>query len=75
MLRGLTQVLSGHFHQKSEFANIRYLGSQMQFTWSDYGDNKYFHIFDTDTQEINTSFTIHSKCLRKYSMMIAKETF
>jgi DNA repair exonuclease SbcCD nuclease subunit len=45
-------VLSGHFHQKSEFANIRYLGSQMQFTWSDYGDNKYFHIFDTDTQEL-----------------------
>jgi hypothetical protein len=24
----------------------------MQFTWSDYGDNKYFHIFDTDTQEL-----------------------
>ena len=46
------KVLSGHFHQKSEFANIRYLGSQMQFTWSDYGDNKYFHIFDTDTQEL-----------------------
>ena len=45
-------VLSGHFHQKSEFANIRYLGSQMQFTWSDYGDNKYFHIFDTETQEL-----------------------
>jgi DNA repair exonuclease SbcCD nuclease subunit len=47
------KVLSGHFHQKSEFANIRYLGSQMQFTWSDYGDNKYFHIFDTDTQELS----------------------
>ena len=46
------KVLSGHFHQKSEFANIKYLGSQMQFTWSDYGDNKYFHIFDTDTQEL-----------------------
>ena len=24
----------------------------MQFTWSDYGDNKYFHIFDTDTREM-----------------------
>ena len=47
------KVLSGHFHQKSEFANIRYLGSQMQFTWSDYGDPKYFHIFDTDTQELS----------------------
>ena len=46
------KVLSGHFHQKSEFANIKYLGSQMQFTWSDYGDNKYFHIFDTETREM-----------------------
>ena len=46
------KVYSGHFHQKSEFANIKYLGSQMQFTWSDFGDNKYFHIFDTDTREM-----------------------
>ena len=46
------KVYSGHFHQRSEFANIVYLGSQMQFTWSDYGDNKYFHIFDTDTREM-----------------------
>ena len=46
------KVYSGHFHQKSEFANIKYLGSQMQFTWSDYGDEKYFHIFDTDTREM-----------------------
>ena len=44
----------GHFHQKSEFANIKYLGSQMQFTWSDYGDEKYFHIFDTETRELDT---------------------
>ena len=22
----------------------------MQFTWSDYGDEKYFHIFDTENQ-------------------------
>jgi hypothetical protein len=46
------KVLSGHFHQKSEFANIRYLGSQMQFTWSDYGDGKHFHIFDTEKVEL-----------------------
>ena len=46
------KVYSGHFHQKSEFANIRYLGSQMQFTWSDYDDPKYFHIFDTETREV-----------------------
>jgi hypothetical protein len=24
----------------------------MQFTWSDYGDQKYFHIFDTEDQSV-----------------------
>ena len=51
-LKRFEQVLSGHFHHKSEVGNVRYLGSQMQFTWSDYNDRKYFHIFDTETLEI-----------------------
>jgi len=46
------KVYSGHFHTRSEFQNIVYLGSQMQFTWSDHGQNKYFHIFDTETREM-----------------------
>jgi len=45
-------VLSGHYHASSQQGNIRYLGSQMEFTWADAGDQKYFHIFDTDTQEV-----------------------
>ena len=45
-------VMSGHFHTKSNQGNIHYLGSQMEFTWSDAHDNKYFHIFDTDTREL-----------------------
>ena len=45
-------VLSGHYHASSQQDNIRYLGSQMEFTWADAGDQKYFHILDTDTQEI-----------------------
>ncbi len=44
--------LSGHYHASSQQGNIRYLGCQMEFTWADAGDQKYFHIFDTDTQEI-----------------------
>lgn len=41
-------VLSGHFHHKSSHANIDYLGSHSQFTWSDFDDDRGFHIFDTD---------------------------
>ena len=46
------QVFSGHFHHKSTLGNIRYLGSQMEFTWNDFGDDKHFHVFDTETREI-----------------------
>ncbi len=46
------QVFSGHFHHKSQLGNIRYLGSQMEFTWNDFGDDKFFHVFDTETREV-----------------------
>lgn len=45
-------VLSGHFHTKSTQGNVTYLGSQMEFTWADANDPKYFHVFDTDTREL-----------------------
>jgi hypothetical protein len=35
-------VISGHYHTKSQKDNIYYLGSQMEFFWSDAGDPKYF---------------------------------
>ena len=44
--------LSGHYHASSQQGNIRYLGCQMEFTWADAGDQKYFHVFDTDTKTI-----------------------
>lgn len=46
------KVLSGHFHKKSDDGRIYYLGTQYQMTWSDYGEIKGFHIFDTETREI-----------------------
>lgn len=46
------QVISGHFHTASEQRNIRYLGSQLEFTWSDAHDPKHFHVIDTETREI-----------------------
>ena len=45
-------VLTGHFHVSSRKDNIWYLGSQMEYFWSDAHDPKYFHIIDTETREV-----------------------
>ena len=45
-------VLSGHFHTKSQRDNIHYLGSQMEYFWSDANDPKYFHVLDTETRQL-----------------------
>ena len=66
MMRGLTNthgmdpgifkrfemVLTGHYHCGSKKDNIWYLGSQMEFFWSDAHDPKYFHILDTETRQM-----------------------
>jgi len=43
---------SGHFHHKNSRANITYLGSTSQHIWSDHGDVRGFHIFDTETYDV-----------------------
>jgi len=45
-------VMSGHFHHKSSKDNITYVGTPYEMTWSDFNDNKGFHIFDTCTREL-----------------------
>jgi DNA repair exonuclease SbcCD nuclease subunit len=45
-------VMSGHFHYKSDDGHIYYLGNPYEMMWSDYGVQKGFHIFDTDTSSL-----------------------
>jgi len=45
-------VLLGHFHQKQQKGHIYYLGTQYQITFSDLDEPKGFHIFDTETLEL-----------------------
>ena len=57
------RVFSGHFHLKNDDGHIYYLGTPYEMMWSDYNTDRGFHIFDTETLELefirnsNTLFT------------------
>ena len=52
VLKKYDLVLSGHFHHKSNSGNIVYVGTPGEMTWSDYNDERGFHILDTSTLEL-----------------------
>jgi DNA repair exonuclease SbcCD nuclease subunit len=57
-------VMSGHYHTKSSNANIHYLGTPYEMTWSDCNDPKFFHTIDTSTREltpVRNTLTIFNK--------------
>ena len=45
-------VFSGHFHHKHSKGNVTYLGNPYQMFWQDFDDVRGFHIFDTETLEL-----------------------
>jgi len=59
-------VYTGHFHTKSDKDNIHYLGSQLEFFWSDAHDPKYFHTLDMSTRELEAIRNPHTLFLKIY---------
>jgi len=52
LFRRFDIVMSGHFHHKSDDGQIYYLGTPYEIYWSDFEDPRGFHIFDTETREL-----------------------
>jgi hypothetical protein len=45
-------VYSGHFHQKNDDGHIYYLGTQYDMTFADIDERKGFHVFDTNSRNV-----------------------
>ena len=64
LFRNFDLVCSGHFHHRHSKGNITYLGNPYEMFWNDFEDQRGFHIFDTETLElefIKNPFTMFEK--------------
>ena len=64
LFRRFDTVFSGHYHHKSDDGQIYYLGTPYEIMWNDWNDPKGFHIFDTETRELEriiNPYTIFKK--------------
>ena len=58
------KVYSGHYHTRSNDGKVFYLGNPYQMYWNDCGDRRGFHIFDTETfnlEFIENPYTIFER--------------
>lgn len=58
------RVFSGHYHTRSDDGKIFYLGNPYQMFWSDVDDERGFHIFDTESYDlefIQNPYKIYTK--------------
>lgn len=51
-LKGYEHVLTGHFHNRSTYGNITYIGNPFQTTWNDYQKQKGFAIVDCNDRSL-----------------------
>ena len=52
-------IMSGHYHHKSDDGQVFYLGTPYEIYWNDWDDPKGFHVFDTDTRELERIVNPH----------------
>jgi UDP-2,3-diacylglucosamine pyrophosphatase LpxH len=62
LFKNFKQVFSGHYHTRSSDGQVFYLGNPYEIYSNDMGDDRGFHIYDTDTQElevVNNPYTMY----------------
>lgn len=52
LFKRFERVFTGHYHTQQDDGHIRYLGAPYEITWADWNSKKGYHIFDTETREI-----------------------
>ncbi len=52
LFKKFIQVFSGHYHTRSSSDQISYLGNPYEIYWNDVNDPRGFHIYDTETLEL-----------------------
>ncbi len=62
LFKNFKQVFSGHYHTRSSDGQVFYLGNPYEIYSNDMGDDRGFHIYDTDTEEleiVNNPYTMY----------------